>query len=335
MNKLFIIFLSVFLLSCGSEEIVKVEMEIQYFNEIDINTDEKEIEKLGLIPELYEISKPFKINDAHYVFRPLSIKRVDLSRKIEIDYLNKKGRNYEKINAIIRAHREYFKDGKDVELDKDLSIPVQQKLDFDSYVNENKDKANYFFIDFNGNLKINGEEVPSSEEQLVKKIEKFILSSNKEKEQKPEFTKIVVVVTPNYYKAPIEIEPIDTTANITEVIPVEPSAPEGKTTPIVKPDPKPLTKQETAGSLDEYFKKLGNSSIPYEAKVNLRKGVLNYFKPGATVIFVTTNMNKTGVDDMTVSEFAEHLCSTFNHVKIMKQDPSEGKISKIYVSEYK
>ena len=201
MKKYFLYIISIFslfLTSCVSEKLEQIEVEVQFFNEIKVNKEEN-IEKEGLLPELYEATKPMNIDKVDYVFFPLSVKRVDSGKKIEIDYLNKKGRNYKKINAIIRAHREYFKDGKDTEVDDRLTAPLQQKTDFDAYVNQNKSKENYFFIDFNGNLKIDGEEVPSSAEQLSKKIEKYILSKVDKKNKKNELDKIVIVITPNYY----------------------------------------------------------------------------------------------------------------------------------------
>ncbi len=288
---------SILLTSCGEKK-KDIEAEIQYFNEVKVNKEQADIEKDGLMPELYQITQPINIDDVSYVFSPLFIKRVDDGKKFEMDYLSKKGRNYKKINAITRAHREYFKDGNDTEIQDGLTAPSQQKIDFDVYVNQNKTKENYFFIDFNGNLKIDGEEAPSSAEQLTKKIEKYI-RSKQEKDKKGkhaaevEIDKIVIVVTPNYYAANVQepVQPADTSTQIinTPLSPIqqpEQLKPANKKDNIKEGGQTPTTSacQQQHPSFDKFFAILTDKSISSNCKSDMiKKDYLKYFTSDAQI----------------------------------------------------
>lgn len=300
-NNLFylILIFSVLLTSCGGK-MEKIDTEIQYFNDIQISKDKSQIEKDGLMPELYELSKPVNIDKVDYVFSPLSIKRLDIGKKIELDYLTKKGRNYKKINAIIRAHREYFKDGKDTEVDPSLIAPFQQKIDFDAYVTANKSKPNYFFIDFNGNLKIDGEEAPSSVEQLSRKIEKYIESKqvNDKKSKKSEsevIGPIVIVVTPSYYEAKqIEMIPEPTKESaLNTTIPVK-EKPETIDKPIEVYKAKTEKANETAvqiaaNSAQDFILKVNNRNISDNKKQAMIDNYTKFFTTDAIVVIVDNN----------------------------------------------
>lgn len=296
--RIFSIGFILFLLSaCTTEKIKNTEMEIHYFNEVKVN-DKEGKDKL---PELYEITKPLHLDKEVYVFMPLSIKREDIGKLIEVDYLIKKGRNYKKINAIERAHRELFKDGKDLELDKNLTIPVQNKLDFDAYVSANKSKPNYFFIDFNGNLKIDGEDVPNSSEQLQKKIEKYIqsLKRNNEDAENKEIDKIVIIVTPNYYQAQNSVSiQTDSTLNKTtpEVVkdiatgPVPRAKDNVAKLPPAAPPPGPSKpNQIVASSMEDFITKVASSTIPDNQKQNMIDNYTQFFTPDAKIVIRDNN----------------------------------------------
>lgn len=327
------------LTSCG-EKMKQIEAEIQYFNEIKVNKDASNVEKEGLMPELYELTKPLKINNTDYYFSPLSVKRVDNSKKNELEYLNKKGRNYKKINAITRAHREYFKDGKDTEIDPGLTAVSQQKIDFDAYVNQNKSKPNYFFIDFNGNLKIDGEEAPSSVEQLSKKIDKYITDiEDKNKKDKKnsgeELDKIVIVVTPNYYAAKNQTEKFDTTS--TEIKISETPQPTQKNSEVKEENnnqvitpPKPT--QQIASSLEDLLYKLTSTEYKDNEKETLASsGYLNYFTSNATVSIVDNNGDP--VDAYPIKQYIGHIRNRNIKIRTVSRVPQSGKCSKLIVKE--
>lgn len=289
-------FILFFLSACTTEKINNTEMEIHYFNEVKVN------DKVGKdkLPELYEITKPLHLDKEVYVFMPLSIKREDIGKLVEIDYLTKKGRNYKKINAIERAHRELFKDGKDFELDKNLTIPVQNKLDFDAYVATYKSKPNYFFIDFNGNLKIDGEDVPNSSEQLQKKIEKYFqsLKRNKEEAENKEIDKIVIIVTPNYYQSQNSVSvQTDSTLNKTTPEDVKDIAtvpvPKSKDNVAISPPPPPpgpsKPNQIVASSMEDFIAKVASSTIPDNQKQNMIDNYTQFFTPDAKIVIRDNN----------------------------------------------
>ncbi len=330
--------------SCESEKIEKVEMEVQYFNEIKVNTDKEDIEKNGSIPDLFEMTKYIIIENTAYVFSPLYVKRIDLSNKIEIDYLNKKGRNFEKIKAIERAHREYFKDGIDFELDDRFKQINQTKIDFDDYVNKHKSKPNYFFIDFNGNLKVDGNDAPSSSEQLAKKIEKYILSNNTNKKKKEETTieKIIVVVTPNYYKS--DFTESDKKLDDTPPTPVKEVEKEkiksGSGGAIPPQPPPPPTKTEkcnaqlSASSIEDWLYKLTSTSFDDCRKDNLASNYSEFFESNAKVVLVD-NIGNPMQTFSSVSSYVSRIRGKNRKIKVDDENSivNGGRYTKLAVRE--
>ncbi|MBK9792201.1 MAG: hypothetical protein IPP60_03670 [Sphingobacteriales bacterium] len=176
-------------------------MEIQVFSPVSENKKDK------YPVEIAEVSAPFKEGNENFVFYPLTIKRTDIGgKKIELKFLEGKAGNKEKIAYVTRQHKHYFEENT---VNESLILPASSTTNFESSLQESKDKQNYFIYDFNGNLKFNDKEVFSSIEQLKTAIKEFLKDEEIKNRQK-----IVILIVPSNYNNPQQAQPVDTATTI-------------------------------------------------------------------------------------------------------------------------
>jgi len=95
--------------------------------------------------------------------------------------------------------------------------------------------------------------------------------------------------------------------------PVDQGRPEPEPEPVPVPEPEPVRVPDpypeiiTANSLKEYFQKIGDQSISYNRKENLKAGIIEKYFAGENSIVVTIGINGTEVDHQEVKDFIEDL----------------------------
>jgi hypothetical protein len=106
-----------------------------------------------------------------------------------------------------------------------------------------------------------------------------------------------------------------------------------KTSPIV-PNTKPISENITANSFDEYLQKIGDKTIPYPEKANLKsKFIENYFA-GENSTVVIIGANGTEVGHPKVKDFIEDLSQRNFKFKVLgKKNNDNQKITTLNIQE--
>lgn len=188
-----------FFSSCGggSSKVTKSELEIVCFENIPSdkdNTYPKVIREI--VAPLREVGK----SKANFGFSPLTLLRKDLNKEIELNYLNNKAVNYEKILAFERAVNTYFKENK---TDSTFNLPTAQNETFEAFLEKNKSKKNVFIYSKEDN-KYEGYNIYTSIGDLRSAISKGLTENPEEK--------IIVVIEPS------QVHNEETTTSTSQII---------------------------------------------------------------------------------------------------------------------
>lgn len=88
----------------------------------------------------------------------------------------------------------------------------------------------------------------------------------------------------------------------------------------------------TAGSLEDYFRKIADKSIPYDQKDGLKIGILKYFTSAKSEVVIQIDGKDAGAYP-TIEDYIETLSNNNRVIKINKKDMNGEKIYKIYITE--
>ncbi len=106
--------------------------------------------------------------------------------------------------------------------------------------------------------------------------------------------------------------------------------PEPEPEPVPDPDPKIVT----ADSFDEYLRKIGDQSISYDLKKNLKAGIIEKYFAGENFLVVTIGINGTEVAHQKVTDFIEDLSQRkFNFEILDKKTDDNQKITTLKIRE--
>jgi hypothetical protein len=102
------------------------------------------------------------------------------------------------------------------------------------------------------------------------------------------------------------------------------------TTPEKKSDPYSLT----ANSLEEYFQKIADSSIPYNKKDNLKREIISKYFADEKTMVVEIGANNTEVGHTEIKDYVEELSQQYYKIKIINKETNSGqKITKLFIKE--
>lgn len=167
---LFLCFINFIFIGCG-EKATPVELEILIYNKIAGSNSEK------YPKSLQDICQPFIAvgdNKTDYSLTPISVKRIDLNKKFEIDYLGNKAGNPSKIKFVQRELKNYFEDSFICEL---LTLPNGNISNIQSHYESIKNKNNCFVFSSDESLAIDGKVIYHSIGELRNAISKYLIEN--------------------------------------------------------------------------------------------------------------------------------------------------------------
>lgn len=170
------------LTACGPET-KPVELEVLLYNKV-VNTTADKYPKA-----LQEICKPLSEvglkQDEEFRFEPISLKRADLNRSFQIEYLDNKAGDPGKIKFVNRQLEHYFADNYVNEILAAPSVPAGNVPDD---LTRYKTKKNYFIFSSDEDVEVAGKDVCHSIKELRAAISKFLGENDA--------TKVVIVFEP-------------------------------------------------------------------------------------------------------------------------------------------
>lgn len=90
----------------------------------------------------------------------------------------------------------------------------------------------------------------------------------------------------------------------------------------------------TANSIEEYFQKIADESIPYGNKKDLKKAIISNYFSDDEVWVVDMGKNNTEVGHTSIKEYVDVLSLQYTKIVILKKEVnSNQKITKLYIKE--
>jgi hypothetical protein len=287
-----------------------IELNIILCNQITTASDNhypKDLQDICLPIE--DVCKPL----VSLSFFPLIAKRIDIGKESSFEYQNSKASNYDKVKAVVRDLKKYFKDSL---ISASLSVQTNNNFNLNSFLSDNSNKENYLIFSDDEKLPP-GSKRYDNVTDLRKAIAQLVCDKN--------LSKIVVVYKPT--SAAIVTQPV-TTIIPSPVVSTTVSTPE-KTTAT---DRVATAVSVTTDNLERYFHKLAVSGLSQQEGTIIKRKILNLFaSPNVEVIQV--NSDQATPTGMTIGKYVESISITHKIVTIDHKQIQNGKISEIYVSE--
>ncbi|MEN6454191.1 MAG: hypothetical protein ABFD10_08020 [Prolixibacteraceae bacterium] len=102
--------------------------------------------------------------------------------------------------------------------------------------------------------------------------------------------------------------------------------------PVRVPDPKIITANSL--KLEEYFQKIGDQSVLYDLKENLKAGIIEKYFAGENSLVVTIGINGTEVAHQKVKDFIEDLSQRNFDFKVLDKETDDSqKITTLKIKE--
>ncbi len=90
----------------------------------------------------------------------------------------------------------------------------------------------------------------------------------------------------------------------------------------------------TANSIEEYFQKIADESIPDANKEDLKKAIISNYFSDDEVFVIDMGKNNTEVGHTSIKEYVDALIILHTKIKILKKEVnSNQKITKLYIKE--
>lgn len=90
----------------------------------------------------------------------------------------------------------------------------------------------------------------------------------------------------------------------------------------------------TANSIEEYFQKIADESIPYANKKDLKKAIISKYFSDDEALVIDMGKNNTEVGHTSIKDYVDVLSQQYYKIQILKKEfNSDKKITKLFIKE--